>query len=141
MENEKKIEDSLATAELESFEATDKNVSQVAEAEVEDHERDIKLMSPMQMVLRRFFRSKLSVVGLLMIAFLFLFSFLSPATEAEARTMEARGAADSPSATILLSPIPFGTDTKSTEALPPCFFFLRLIPQVRQRSAGNQERR
>ena len=37
-----------------------------------------KEMSPMQMVLRRFFRSKLSVVGLVMIIFLFLFSFAGP---------------------------------------------------------------
>lgn len=35
-------------------------------------------MSPLRLVMRRFFRSKLSVVGLLMIAFLFLFSFLGP---------------------------------------------------------------
>ncbi len=35
-------------------------------------------MSPMQLVLRRFFRSKLSIVGLIMIVALFLFSFLGP---------------------------------------------------------------
>ena len=35
-------------------------------------------MSPVRLVMRRFFRSKLSIVGLLMIAFLFLFSFLGP---------------------------------------------------------------
>ena len=35
-------------------------------------------MSPVRLIMRRFFRSKLSVVGLLMIAFLFLFSFLGP---------------------------------------------------------------
>ena len=35
-------------------------------------------MSPIRLVMRRFFRSKLSIVGLLMIAFLFLFSFLGP---------------------------------------------------------------
>ena len=37
-----------------------------------------KEMSPLQMVLRRFFRSKLSIVGLIMIAFLFIFAFLGP---------------------------------------------------------------
>ena len=37
-----------------------------------------KEMSPMQLVLRRFFRSKLSIVGLVMVVFLFLFSFLGP---------------------------------------------------------------
>ena len=35
-------------------------------------------MSPIRLVMRRFFRSKLSIVGLLMIAFLFVFSFLGP---------------------------------------------------------------
>ncbi len=37
-----------------------------------------KEMSPMRLVLRRFFRSKLSIVGLVMIVALFLFSFLGP---------------------------------------------------------------
>ena len=41
-------------------------------------DKNVKLMSPTQMVLRRFFRSKLSVVGLIMIVSLFLFSFLGP---------------------------------------------------------------
>ena len=35
-------------------------------------------MSPIRLVMRRFFRSKLSIVGILMIVFLFLFSFLGP---------------------------------------------------------------
>ncbi len=58
----------------------------VAESEVEadtesveaEEEETYKEMSPMRLVLRRFFRSKLSIVGLIMIAFLFLFSFLGP---------------------------------------------------------------
>lgn len=37
-----------------------------------------KEMSPMRLVMRRFFRSKLSIVGLVMIIFLFLFAFLGP---------------------------------------------------------------
>jgi len=37
-----------------------------------------KEMSPIRMVGRRFFRSRLSIVGLIMIAFLILFSFLGP---------------------------------------------------------------
>ena len=41
-------------------------------------DRNVKLMSPWQMVVRRFFRSKLSIVGLVMIVSLFLFSFLGP---------------------------------------------------------------
>ena len=41
-------------------------------------DKNIRLMSPTQMVLRRFFKSKLSVVGLVMLAFLFAFCFLGP---------------------------------------------------------------
>lgn len=37
-----------------------------------------KEMSPMRLILRRFFRSKLSIVGLVLIVFLFVFSFLGP---------------------------------------------------------------
>ncbi len=37
-----------------------------------------KQMSPIRLVLRRFFRSKLSIIGLIMIVGLFLFSFLGP---------------------------------------------------------------
>ncbi len=44
----------------------------------EVQEETYKEMSPLRLVLRRFFRSRLSVVGLVMIAFLFLFSFLGP---------------------------------------------------------------
>lgn len=46
--------------------------------ETEPHEKSVRLMSPTQMVLRRFFRSKLSVVGLIMIVSLFLFCWLGP---------------------------------------------------------------
>lgn len=47
---------------------------------VEDTEETetYKEMSPARLVLRRFFRSKLSIVGLIMICFLFLFSYLGP---------------------------------------------------------------
>ncbi|MBE6646080.1 MAG: ABC transporter permease [Ruminococcaceae bacterium] len=41
-------------------------------------DKNIRLMSPTRMVVRRFFRSKLSVVGLVMLAFLFIFCFLGP---------------------------------------------------------------
>ena len=48
-----------------------------ATAEV-SHEQSLKLMSPMQMVIRRFFRSKLSIVGLIMVVSLFLFCWVGP---------------------------------------------------------------
>ncbi len=41
-------------------------------------EETYKEMSPMRLILRRFFRSKLSIVGLVMVVFLFVFSFLGP---------------------------------------------------------------
>ena len=37
-----------------------------------------KVLSPMQTVMKRFFRSKLSVIGLIVIIFLFVFSFVGP---------------------------------------------------------------
>lgn len=43
-----------------------------------EQEETYQEMSPIRLVMRRFFRSKLSIVGILMIAFLFLFSFLGP---------------------------------------------------------------
>ena len=46
--------------------------------ETETHEQTLKLMSPMQMVIRRFFRSKLSIIGLIMVISLFLFCWVGP---------------------------------------------------------------
>ena len=66
MENEKIIS-SEATAE-----------ETVNTPETETHEQTLKLMSPMQMVIRRFFRSKLSIVGLVMVVSLFLFCGVGP---------------------------------------------------------------
>ena len=41
-------------------------------------DKNVRLMSPTQMLLRRFFRSKLSIVGLVMVISLFLFCFAGP---------------------------------------------------------------
>ena len=41
-------------------------------------DKNVKLMSPARMVARRFFRSKLSIVGLVIFAVLFLFSWFGP---------------------------------------------------------------
>jgi len=41
-------------------------------------DKNIRLMSPTQMLLRRFFRSKLSILGLIMVIGLFVFCFLGP---------------------------------------------------------------
>ena len=53
-----------------------------AALEVEDSEtpldKNVRLMSPTRMVLRRFFRSKLSLIGLIMLISLFVFCWLGP---------------------------------------------------------------
>ena len=53
-----------------------------AQPEVQDTEvpldKNVRLMSPTRMVVRRFFRSKLSILGLVMVIGLFLFSFVGP---------------------------------------------------------------
>lgn len=43
-----------------------------------EEEVTYKEISPLRLVLRRFFRSKLSIVGIIMLVFLFAFSFLGP---------------------------------------------------------------
>ncbi len=48
------------------------------ESEVESLSDQVKIISPMRMVLRRFFRSKLSVVGLCTMVALLLFCFVGP---------------------------------------------------------------
>ncbi len=41
-------------------------------------DKNVRLMSPNRMVIRRFFRSRLSIIGLVMVISLFLFSFVGP---------------------------------------------------------------
>lgn len=41
-------------------------------------DKNVRMMSPTRMVVRRFFRSRLSIIGLIMVVGLFLFSFLGP---------------------------------------------------------------
>ena len=41
-------------------------------------DKNVRLMSPTQMLMRRFFRSKLSILGLIMVVGLFVFCFLGP---------------------------------------------------------------
>ena len=80
--NEENNEVLLTAETTEAVENTVSNEEAVVENETASSEvpldRNVKLMSPMQMVIRRFFRSKLSIVGLIMIVSLFLFSFLGP---------------------------------------------------------------
>ena len=74
MDDSKIVEDNLEDV---SSEVT------VVEGEFEDEvikeqEETFKQMSPIRLIFRRFFRSKLSIVGLVLIVVLFLFSFVGP---------------------------------------------------------------
>lgn len=51
---------------------------QKAPEQEEALDRNVRLMSPGRMVVRRFFRSKLSILGLVLILFLFAFCWLGP---------------------------------------------------------------
>ncbi len=51
---------------------------QTPRADDEPLDKNVRLLSPSQMVLRRFFRSKLSIIGLVMIIGLFLFCWVGP---------------------------------------------------------------
>ena len=62
MEDEKKVSEELSEEELHGENLNDR----------------VKVLSPGMMVLKRFFRSKLSMVGLVTLIILFLFSFVGP---------------------------------------------------------------
>ena len=64
--------------EIEAAQELEAVVNTEAVVDDEPLDKNIKLMSPTRMVMRRFFRSKLSVIGLVMVVGLFLFSFLGP---------------------------------------------------------------
>ena len=78
--NEEKIEvieEEVSTSEI----VEETVVEEVAVSEEETAESiadSVKALSPTRLVLKRFFRSKLSIVGLVLIIGLFLFSFLGP---------------------------------------------------------------
>ena len=54
------------------------NAQEVTTEEVCEEEIHYKEMAPARMVARRFFRSRLSLVGLIMLLALFAFSFIGP---------------------------------------------------------------
>ena len=59
-------------------------------------DKNLRLMSPTMMVVRRFFRSRLSIVGLVMVISLFLFSFVGPLFLSELPTMVEIGGVERP---------------------------------------------
>ena len=54
-------------------------------------DKNLRLMSPTMMVVRRFFRSRLSIIGLVMVIGLFLFSFVGPLFLSEIPTLKTVG--------------------------------------------------
>lgn len=77
--NEKEVYEAIENEEIrEELEKSSEEKSSEEKTEEKSLEDTYKEMSPLRLVLRRFFRSKLSIVGIFMIVFLFLFSFLGP---------------------------------------------------------------
>ena len=60
------------------MEELNKNEVVTPEAEEIALDKNVRLMSPTRMVVRRFFRSRLSIIGLIMIVALFLFCWIGP---------------------------------------------------------------
>lgn len=66
------------TATYAEDEAAEEETNQLSFDGEQPLDRNLKLMSPGRMVARRFFRSKLSIIGLVLIAGLILFSWVGP---------------------------------------------------------------
>ena len=62
---------------MDELKMNEKNDQEVLDTET-PLDKNVRLMSPNQMLIRRFFRSKLSILGLFMVVGLFLFCFLGP---------------------------------------------------------------
>jgi peptide/nickel transport system permease protein len=62
---------------LNKIEETEKKYTDAADNETA-FDRNFRVISPGRMVAKRFFKSKLSIAGLIMIVFVFLFSFVGP---------------------------------------------------------------
>lgn len=60
------------------MEELNKNEMETPEVEEIALDKNVRLMSPTRMVVRRFFRSRLSIIGLVMIVSLFLFCWIGP---------------------------------------------------------------
>ena len=82
MEENKNLEIAPEETEVETSVEEVVETQTPASAEVEDTEtpldKNVRLLSPGRMLLRRFFRSKLSIVGLVMLITLFAFCWFGP---------------------------------------------------------------
>ena len=75
---DKNTEDLELTAEEKLRLAAEQEISAKEEEDREDYEANQVFMTPGQMVLRRFMRNHLAVIGIIAIVFMFLFCFLGP---------------------------------------------------------------
>ena len=73
--NEVLEEKTLTPNATEPINEMEENVLMVEDDSIE---KNVRLLSPGRMILRRFFRSKLSIIGLIMVVGLFLFCWLGP---------------------------------------------------------------
>ena len=62
---------------MEELEMKEKTAPEAVDTET-PLDKNVRLMSPNQMLIRRFFRSKLSILGMIMVIGLFVFCFLGP---------------------------------------------------------------
>lgn len=78
--NEEPKEESVTPADISAEAAPDGAAEAVAEEKFDDVplDKNVKLMSPFRMVVRRFFRSKLSIAGIVILVVLFVFSWFGP---------------------------------------------------------------
>ena len=72
------MEENKTLPEVEAMASTEPEVSANSADTEAPLDKNLRLMSPTRMVVRRFFRSKLSIIGLVMVIALFVFSFLGP---------------------------------------------------------------
>ncbi len=63
---------------IEKEKAAEQTISNINQEARDGYEQHFKVISPGRMVAKRFFKSKLSIAGLYMIIFVFLFSFVGP---------------------------------------------------------------
>ena len=77
--NNEELEQILASEDTLAATPASDDVENAPEMVEDDSlEKNVRLLSPTRMVLRRFFRSKLSIIGLVMVVALILFSWVGP---------------------------------------------------------------
>ena len=72
------VEEKAPAETVEVVEETKEAATETVEDTEVPLDKNVRLMSPTMMVVRRFFRSKLSIIGLIMVIGLFIFSFVGP---------------------------------------------------------------